>query len=350
MENLIGQLHKQLGDVKCQHHPKYIQIAKSFKNLINLGHLQAHAKMPSINDLVMELELSKDTVEKSYSILKRESYILTQRGKGTFVNHGFDINVPKVLLIFNKMSASKEKIFKAFLQTSGEHLQVDLLLHNYSVKSLERIIDEQENNYNYFVIIPIFKDANEEETKKVIERLPASKTLLLNKKLPTLPKFQSVYEDFSEDIYQVLSKNIVKLFKYNQLELIAPKGENRIFNQIRSGFVRCCLHYDITFKVSSVYQNEELHENTAYILVDDQDLATIISDCRSKKLRIGEQIGLISYNDTPLKAILEEGITVITTSFENMGKTAAQQILHKKLANHKVDFKMIQRASFVGVE
>ena len=65
-------------------------------------------------------------------------------------------------------------------------------------------------------------------------------------------------------------------------------------------------------------------------------LPMILNWLRSSKLSrergytIGEDIGIISYNDTPVKEVLEGGITVITTDFEQMGKKAAQLLLNKE--------------------
>lgn len=53
----------------------------------------------------------------------------------------------------------------------------------------------------------------------------------------------------------------------------------------------------------------------------------VIKFCKQK------DIGVISYNETPLKALL--GITVISTDFEGMGKAAAKLVLSNKKRNLK---------------
>lgn len=55
----------------------------------------------------------------------------------------------------------------------------------------------------------------------------------------------------------------------------------------------------------------------------------VIKLSRERGYKIGKDIGLISYNDTAVKEILEGGITVISTDFEQMGKTAAELLLKK---------------------
>ena len=43
-------------------------------------------------------------------------------------------------------------------------------------------------------------------------------------------------------------------------------------------------------------------------------------------MKVSKDIGIISYNDTPLKEIIENGITVISTDFNEMGTKLAEMI------------------------
>ncbi|MNI94025.1 hypothetical protein D3C73_1520620 [compost metagenome] len=60
---------------------------------------------------------------------------------------------------------------------------------------------------------------------------------------------------------------------------------------------------------------------------------------------LGDDIGLISYNDTDVKEILEGGITVISTDFWAMGNAAAEAILQKKILNERNPTQVIIRKS-----
>jgi len=48
-----------------------------------------------------------------------------------------------------------------------------------------------------------------------------------------------------------------------------------------------------------------------------------LDQCFEKGFEPGIDTGVISYNDTPMKKYVKNGITVISTDFEMMGKTAA---------------------------
>ena len=58
---------------------------------------------------------------------------------------------------------------------------------------------------------------------------------------------------------------------------------------------------------------------------------------------MGQDVGIVSYNDTPLKELL--GITVISTDFKTMGETAAYMILKDKRERVKNAFRFIDRHS-----
>lgn len=71
----------------------------------------------------------------------------------------------------------------------------------------------------------------------------------------------------------------------------------------------------------------------------------LIKLARKKKLKLGQDIGLISYNDTEVKEILEDGITVISTDFEMMGKIVSKAILEDKIIVKRNPTKVIKRKS-----
>lgn len=60
-----------------------------------------------------------------------------------------------------------------------------------------------------------------------------------------------------------------------------------------------------------------------YLIITDNDLVNIIKASKSKILEIGKDVGIISYNDAPLKEVVENGITVVSIDWHEMGKKAA---------------------------
>ncbi|MFN3382439.1 MAG: transcriptional regulator, partial [Runella zeae] len=61
--------------------------------------------------------------------------------------------------------------------------------------------------------------------------------------------------------------------------------------------------------------------------------------------KVGKDVGIISYNETPLKKIILEGITTISADFELMGQKTAQLIQENLKEQIYVPFYLKLRAS-----
>ena len=84
----------------------------------------------------------------------------------------------------------------------------------------------------------------------------------------------------------------------------------------------------------------------AFVVVDDRDLEYIVRYSIEKKMNLGADLGIVSYNEAPLKGIVASGITTITTDFSQMGKSMAQMILEGKKDKIDNPFNLILRKSF----
>jgi DNA-binding LacI/PurR family transcriptional regulator len=77
----------------------------------------------------------------------------------------------------------------------------------------------------------------------------------------------------------------------------------------------------------------------------EDDLVVLIERIISLKLEVGKDVGVISYNDTPLKRIILNGITTISTDLNYMGKAAAELILNNSQEQIEVPFYLTLRDS-----
>ena len=67
------------------HTPIYKQLLSEFERLIEAGELRVGECLPSMNELSAQLNISKETVKKVYSILRERGIIESIHGKGFFV-------------------------------------------------------------------------------------------------------------------------------------------------------------------------------------------------------------------------------------------------------------------------
>jgi len=322
--------------------PIYLQIASSISKQIEKNVLPKDFMLPSINVFNEKFSVSRDTVEKAYKELKKERYISSVKGKGYFVT-GKKKQKLSILLVLNKLSFFKKIVYYSFLEALGDKATVELKIHHYNPLLFKEIIENSLEKYDYYVIMPHFEEkANKEEYMNVIKRIPKNELLLLDKAIDTMPDAMAVFQDFRQDIYDALDSLCIILEKYNELNLVFPEYSNHP-PEIIEGVKHFCKTYCKKYKTISNAQQAKLCKGQVYIVIEDDDLAALIKKIRSSGLKIGEDVGVISFNETQLKELLE--ITVISTDFEQMGRTAAGLLLKQKQVQVKNPFKIYKRAS-----
>lgn len=124
--------------------------------------------------------------------------------------------------------------------------------------------------------------------------------------------------------------------------LVFPKYSHHP-SELTEGVLQCCLEQQKGFSVVHDVLGDVLQAGTAYIVLTESDLALLIKKVRKTDYVLGRDIGIISFNETVFKELLD--ITVITTDFEEMGRSAAQMILSGEIKQIKNPFKLIRRSS-----
>ena len=81
------------------------------------------------------------------------------------------------------------------------------------------------------------------------------------------------------------------------------------------------------------------------VVIEEADLVDIIKRAATRNLKLGKNIGVITYNDTPFKEILAGGISVLSTDFAQMGETMADMVKKHSREKVKNPFKLILRNS-----
>lgn len=329
--------------------PKYKQIVSEINNKIEKGLLAFGEKLPSINHLSEGYQLSRNTVEKAYIQLKQDGIVDAVKGKGYFVKNTQPISKVKVMLLFNKLSDYKRVIYNTIVSELQETADVDLFVYNADFNLFHKLLNEHREDYHYYMIMPHFKDENKESVSNILNTLPKDKLVLLDRKLEYFDNyFGNVYQDFKMDIYDTLYENLELMKKYNHLTLSFPTKISFPYPVgIRDGFRRFCAFNGFEHEViEDITEDFQPKKGQGVITIADTDLINLIKNAKKADLKIGKDFGVISYNDTPLKEVLENGITVITTDFAEMGSTAANMVLNKTGIDVRNRFKLINRASY----
>lgn len=324
--------------------PKYLQLANCIIKAIAEGILKENDVLPSINELSFEFEISRDTAEKGYRHLKKNGVLGSVPGKGYFVKNT-DLNQKlKIFLLFNKLSPHKKIIYDAFVSALGDIAAIDFYIYNNDFVFFKKLISRQKGDYTHYVIIPHFLDGGE-NVNEIINTLPKEKLVLLDKMIPGVTgNYAAVYEDFEKDIYNALEQANDKLSKYNTIKIIFPEYTYHP-KEILEGFYRYCQQYAFNYKVVHNIAEEPIQKGEVYINLMENDLVILIEKILVTGLKVGKDVGVISYNETALKKIILNGITTISTDFQMMGEKTAQMILDQSTEHVAIPFYLTLRAS-----
>jgi len=324
--------------------PKYLQLTKSVLAAIQLGKLKKNDTLPSINEVSYELEISRDTAEKGYKHLKNLGILGSIPGKGYYIlNETYNQRL-KICLMFNKLSNHKKIIYDAFVDAIGDNVAIDFYIYNNDFSQFKDLLTAKNEQYSHYVIIPHFIEAGAEEYE-LLNSIPKNKLILMDKLISGIDgEFGCVYENFEKDIFQALEKALEPLHKYHTLKLIFP--ENSYFpDEIKNGFAKFCSDYGFQQKIVTDIQREPINEGEVFINLREDDLVVLIERIKMLRLKIGRDVGLISYNETPWKKIILNGITTISTDFQKMGQIAANLILENSRKQVEIPFYLTLRDS-----
>jgi DNA-binding transcriptional regulator YhcF (GntR family) len=332
--------------------PKYQQIVDKITHHVSIGNIAIDQKIPSINALSEEIYLSRDTVEKAYNILKEQKIISSVRGKGYYVTRKPPASKLNILFLVNKLSNYKMRIYNSFVKDIATNAQVDLHIYHCDESLFLNTINKSMGVYDYYIVMPHFTTPElkhvsyTEDVLAAIKKIPADRLVIMdNNKLRFERDVIEIYQDFENDIYNALNAGVEKVSQYGKLILVYP--ENTVYpypKRILHGFRKFCVEQHLEFEIiDEVYDDIILKKGDLFITIEESDLVSLVKQIRDMKLTLGQEIGIISYNDTPLKDLL--GITVMSTNFVAMGTKASQMILNNAKGKIKNEFRFIERSS-----
>ena len=313
--------------------PKYEQLVNEIIRHIRARHLLLGDKLPSIHEVSNNYDISRDTVVIAYNELKSRGIISPKHGKGFYVSSTTFLSKLKIFLFFDVMNGYKEVLYRSLICSLGPNYQVDIYFHYYNLKVFEQLITNNINKYGFYVIMPHFN----EDVSGVVSSIPRDKLLIIDKDIRSLGNdYAAVYQDFESDIYGALNEAFLLIGKYSNIKFISNHNFQFIPEGMEAGFYKFCREHKLKHKVYNDIDSSLPSKGDAYLVVSDHDLIQLIKTSLKRKWELGKDIGILSYDETPLKEILAGGISVVSTDFRKMGETAGEMIknrIFKKTAN-----------------
>lgn len=324
--------------------PKYQQLANSIIDAVRMGKIKKDEVLPSLSELSFDFEISRDTAARGYKYLKEMGVLGSVPGKGYFIkNVNLDSQL-KVLLLFNKLSPHKKILYDTIVSCLDRKAAIDLYIYDNDFSFFKKLVTGKKDSYTHYVIIPHFLEGGE-NAHEVINTIDKHKLILLDK-LPTLVtgEFGAVYENFEKDIFEALQHALPRLAKYHTLKIIFPRY-SYYPQEILRGFTKFCEANGFASKVVANIIDEPIAKGEVYINLMEDDLVYLIEKILRTNFTVGKDVGIISYNEAPLKKIILQGISTLSTDFRVMGEQTAKMILTNNRQHVEVPFYLTLRPS-----
>lgn len=312
-------------------------LTEAISKAIVQGELHVGDNLLSINEASTQYKVSRDTVFKSYSELKRRGLIDSNPMKGYFVKG----EVNQVLLLLDTYSPFKQNLYNRFIENLPDNYKVDLIFHQYNEQLFETIIRENVGRYSMYVVMN-FSDTRFSESLKVI---PSNKLLLLDFGNYDKKGYSYICQNFNESFYNCLKSFKEKIKKYRYFVLIFPEEICHPVSTI-DWFIRFCIDESIDYNVIRKKSDwQSVKKETLYLCIQTEDMVRIIKEADAASLNIGSDLGLIAYNENPILEVIKNGITSISIDFGLLGEKAAHFVRTKKPVYEYIPTELIIRAS-----
>lgn len=319
---------------------KFEQLRDAIIKIIEYGDLNVSEPLPAINQVSDQYKLSKVTVGRAYQNLKKRGFIENIRGKFFIVEQ--KASRLKILLVFNKLEDFKRNTYEAIQDAFAGKAIIDLQVYYSKYNMFNTIMNESLNKYDYYIIMPHFyRDSIVDDNYCLLKKIPAQKLLFLDKKITEIDNFSgAVLQDFGADMQLGLEKTKALLAKYDSISFVRRKHSHHPEVAIES-VIQFCVINDLSFSIVEDIDNETIVSKRVYICTTDKDLAQLIRKMKNSVYSLGKDVGLISYNDSSLKELLN--VTVFSTNFYQMGRSIAEMIINQKFEVKRNPFDIIIR-------
>lgn len=304
---------------------KYKLVVNYVIDSIQEGKYKKGDKIPSINDFRKDYNLSRDTVFAGIRELKSRGIIDSSPGIGYYVTSTRIPTKHNIFLLFNEFNEFKEDLYNSFVDSIDKSAHVDLYFHNYNRKVFETLINEANNKYTTYILMPgKFKGI-----EPLLSGLSGNVYLLDHFHSELKGKFSSVAQNFEKDTYQALVYGLEYLQKYRRIIMVQKDVKEPL--ERYTGLRIFCTEHNFIHHYIATTENRIIKEGDVFMVVSDRDLVDLLKQAVRQHMTPGKEFGIISYNDTPLKEILAGGITTLSTDFKQMGKTMASLIKKKHI-------------------
>ena len=292
--------------------------------------------LPSVNTMIKELHMSRETVVKGFRDLIGRGIIESKNRLGYFVANNYTDQSLKVALLMYNLDTFEEQFYRNFRQELGKDIHLNVYFHHGNIDIFETILLQIKGKYGMYVIAPI----PHPRTRQLLDEIPRSKFLMFDRYEPLEGDFRHITQEFEKASYKAFMELAPAISKFDEM-IFYHSPDSLDPKEIVAAFKKFLKTTGIKGRVVNEYVPESAAKGKVYFTLDNFVLWEIMKDLKAKKLKPGKDVGVLSHNDEPAKEII--GITTYSTDFSAMGKRAGQAVKNRALVQETIPTLLMRR-------
>jgi DNA-binding transcriptional regulator YhcF (GntR family) len=320
--------------------PKHTRIVENILQSISDGKWKVGDKLPSINQLKDKWSVARMTVVNALDELKSRGVIESKDRVGYYVRSENIVGNLKVMLFLSFFDSYHEVLYKEIISgLDSSKVTIDVFFHHCNPNVFRSIIREHLGLYRLYIVTPF----RHPSVKYSLEEIPHHRLLQIARP-PVIENTSFVSQEFDEELVDALQKVKDRILRYDRFTLIFPE-EGKHPEEIKTAFSTFCEDINIPYSIENEMDADMMQNGVAFFTIRDNDLIKVIKCSEEKGFRLGKETGLISYNETPMKEIIRNGVTIVSTDFRQMGREIRRFIETQKIVKKKIPTEVIIRNS-----
>lgn len=316
---------------------KVQQLVEGIQQAINRQEVLPGGMLPSVSSLCEQCSLSRDTVVKAYAELKRRGVVISVPQKGYYVA-GQEL---RVFMLMDDFSSFKADLYRAFCDKLPKNAMVDLYFHHHNIKTFETLIRDNVGCYQNFIVMSF----DHPEIVNLLALIPPGQLLVLDMIQHVSGSQSYLGQDFEQGIMDAL-KSIAERVKHYKKIVFVKQKEDPHPDATMVGIDKFCRTNRMDFIFSHELKRENICRGTLFIVVRDDIVVDIIQQCDAQGLKIGDEVGLLAFNDSPLRSVTNPPVSSLSVDFNAMGEAAAQYVLRRQSIQKTMPLRVVLRQSF----
>ncbi len=289
--------------------PKFQQIVDAVVHAVSGGQMLPGDMLPSVNQIFQDTGLARGTIVKALDELKRRGVIESVPNKGYFISS----ENKRVLLLLDTLRPFKQVIYDCIREELPDHVEVNMYFHHYNISLMEEILLNATGKYSAYIVMAF----NHPDIPVILQKMDSKKLIVFDWMDQNWGDYSYVAQEFEQSLFDCLSTGTEAIKKYEELVFVCPVTANHP-PEAKKGFLEFCEQHAIRGRIADA-PGEKI-AGKAFLVVDDSHLIELVQRIRENQFTTGTDVGIISFNDYPMKEVLEGGITVISPPFDEMAR------------------------------